>query len=204
MDAFATKYNRAALRSGAPPGCGVVGIVYCFFKSFSAATTSSSVARTDKPVARRHGLPCDASGQRAAGDEDGGVAEGLIGRLFSQPTIETPQGPRRLDDVLGDGFSMIAVPGTPASLLQEIPSEFGAPLKIRRMMLDRAGAVAAKLPDLPPGILLLRPDRYVAAFLPAHALTSAQDRIGKLFRQTWDGASEQDSHGFNRGMVHAH
>ncbi len=137
-------------------------------------------------------------------DEDGGVAEGLIGRLFSQPTIETPQGPRRLDDVLGDGFSMIAVPGTPASLLQEIPSEFGAPLKIRRMMLDRAGAVAAKLPDLPPGILLLRPDRYVAAFLPAHALTSAQDRIGKLFRQTWDGASEQDSHGFNRGMVHAH
>ena len=160
------------------------------------------------------------------------AADRVIGRLFPQPFVETADGARRLDDVLGDGFCFVASPNTPASLLRELPRDLGAPLQIRRAAIlraradgdgpvngangvnhvdgvgvvtaiDRDAELAARLSDLPPGVVLLRPDRYVAAFLPASAWRAGLDRVVRLFMSTWDGAQTHGVPGLKGGVVHA-
>jgi 3-(3-hydroxy-phenyl)propionate hydroxylase len=97
-----------------------------------------------------------------------------VGRLFPQPRVVTGDGPRLLDDVLGNRFALVA--RDPASLAA-----------LRHPLLDRLGVVRVALlpqgatpvgdavtldgPDDPLAgheneALLLRPDHYVAAALP--------------------------------------
>ena len=120
-----------------------------------------------------------------------------IGRLFPQPTVQTEFGERLLDDVLGSGFACIAPPETPPGLFHKLPAGFLKPLSVRRVAI-LASADSAAVPEgveavvdthgeLPktPGLLLLRPDRYVAAFLPAHALAPEQEELKRLVAGTW-------------------
>ena len=124
-----------------------------------------------------------------------------IGRLFPQPTVQTEFGGRLLDDILGSGFACIAPPGTSPSLFDKLPASFLKPLNVRRVAIlastDSAAApegveavidVRAELPKT-SGLFLLRPDRYIAAFLPAHALASEQQELKRLVAATWSSSA---------------
>jgi 3-(3-hydroxy-phenyl)propionate hydroxylase len=123
----------------------------------------------------------------------------LLGRLFPQALVMTGAGVALLDDVLGDGFALVAPPGTPAKTLSHSPAGAETTLKLRAVaILDKedAGAVAPPaiaardfrgelarlLAGQPAGLYLLRPDRYVAAFFPLPEIASAGDAIERLIR----------------------
>jgi 3-(3-hydroxy-phenyl)propionate hydroxylase len=126
----------------------------------------------------------------------------LVGKLFPQALVMTGAGFKLLDDVLGDGFVLIAPPGTPPQSLAHFRSGEMSKLPIRTIaVLDREDASAVEPPavaardlrgDLArllaghsPGIYLLRPDRYVAAFFPSEDISAASDGIATLVRGTW-------------------
>ena len=131
-----------------------------------------------------------------------GLKESLVGKLFPQALVMTGAGFALLDDVLGDGFALIAPPGTPPQMLADLrPSEVGK-LPIRSVaVLDREDASPVEAPTVAArdlrgdlaqllsghsaGVYLLRPDRYVAAFFPIEEIQSAPDEIATLIRGTW-------------------
>jgi 3-(3-hydroxy-phenyl)propionate hydroxylase len=124
----------------------------------------------------------------------------LIGRLFPQPTVETASGETLLDNFLGNGFALLAPPGTSHDLFAKLPLDFLKSLDIRKVAIlapgntpsatggietaiDSRGELSKILASRPPGLLLLRPDRYVAAFLPAGDL-AAELRVRELVAST--------------------
>ena len=125
----------------------------------------------------------------------------LVGKLFPQALVMTSTGFALLDDVLGDGFAILAPPGTSPQALGQIQLGDATPRMRRVAVLDREdataveeGIVAARdlrgdlarfLAGHPSGLFLLRPDRYVAAFFPVDELWSATDAITDLLRSTW-------------------
>lgn len=126
----------------------------------------------------------------------------LVGQLFPQAIVMTPVGVALLDDVLGDGFALLAPPGTPPRTLTDVRPAAASSLPIRSVaVLDKedSSAVAAPIAaardlrgDLAQlllghtaGLYLLRPDRYVAAFFPIKDIASASGAIAKLIRETW-------------------
>jgi 3-(3-hydroxy-phenyl)propionate hydroxylase len=128
--------------------------------------------------------------------------DSLVGKLFPQALVMTANGFALLDDVLGDGFALLAPPGTSPQLLEKICLEKTNQLAIRRAaVLDKENASAVEAPTVaardlrgdlaelltgyPAGLYLLRPDRYVAAFFPLQNLESADDAIIKLTRETY-------------------
>jgi 3-(3-hydroxy-phenyl)propionate hydroxylase len=136
---------------------------------------------------------------------DGNAASGkqmLVGKLFPQALVMTASGFVLSDEVFGDGFALVAPPGTPPRVLQEVRIEESGGLPIRAVaVLDKedASAVAAPvvaardlrgelaelLSPYPSGLYLLRPDRYVAGFFPLSAISSAAAAIAKLVAATW-------------------
>ena len=125
----------------------------------------------------------------------------LIGRLFPQPTVRTGSGETLLDNFLGNGFALLALPGTSPDLFAKLPTDFLRALDIRKVAIlapgespavpqgvETAVDTRAELSNLlgpqPQGLLLLRPDRYVAAFLPAGDLVRAEQRVRELVART--------------------
>jgi 3-(3-hydroxy-phenyl)propionate hydroxylase len=125
----------------------------------------------------------------------------LVGRLFPQALVMTDAGFKLLDDVLGDGFALVASPGMAprglavalrgatqfplrgvAVLDKEDASPVEAPAVAAR---DVRGDLASLLGAHPPGLFLLRPDRYVAAFFPADGAANVGEEIGKLAQASW-------------------
>ncbi|NVO12478.1 MAG: bifunctional 3-(3-hydroxy-phenyl)propionate/3-hydroxycinnamic acid hydroxylase [Rhodoplanes sp.] len=112
--------------------------------------------------------------------DDGGL--GVAGRMLPQPELERLDRSRgRLDDLLGDGFGLVAYgAGAPALLAAAADVEFGLP-NLRRVAVlpadqtpdpdpsdvptgrDVAGLLAGWLPPGRDVLLAVRPDRYVAA-----------------------------------------
>ena len=139
-------------------------------------------------------------------------ASKIIGRLFPQPLVTTPAGSSLLDDVLGPSFALVTTPATPAAIFDDLPGDFGASQHMRRVAIvqpgasvevpygvlraeDSTGSVLSSFGRLSRGFLLLRPDRYVAAFLPADKLEEAVACIERLFAATWTEASGTPSQG---------
>lgn len=129
-------------------------------------------------------------------DEEASRAS-LVGKLFPQALVMTDAGYQLLDDVLGDDFVLLAPPGTSPKLLEEANLEgialrklvifdkeevppVGSPAGVR----DVRGDLARLLGDRPQGLFLLRPDRYVAAFLEADRIGPALQDIARLIRDT--------------------
>jgi 3-(3-hydroxy-phenyl)propionate hydroxylase len=127
--------------------------------------------------------------------------ESLLGRLFPQALVMTGAGVALLDDVLGDGFVLLAPPGTPAQALDSVAGGAETALALRAVAVfdkEDAGAVAPPalaardfrgelarlLAGQPAGVYLLRPDRYVAAFFPLADVASAGDAIARLVSST--------------------
>ena len=130
--------------------------------------------------------------------------QSLVGKLFPQALVMTASGFTLLDDVLGDGFALLAPPGTPPNILargrpgeaigppiravavldREDTSAVEAPLIAAR---DLRGDLARLLAGQPAGLYLLRPDRYVAAFFPVADGASAPAGISRLAGETRSG-----------------
>jgi 3-(3-hydroxy-phenyl)propionate hydroxylase len=125
----------------------------------------------------------------------------LVGRLFPQPIVASGNTYTLLDDILGDGFALLASPGLPPRLIEETCQSTPASMSLRFVAVtdkedpsrpappvvtvrDIRGEMARLLSGHPPGLFLLRPDRYVAAFFPPEELSSIWRAITELFSRT--------------------
>ena len=52
-------------------------------------------------------------------------------------------------------------------------------------MLDDKGEFFHSVKHLPPGLALIRPDRYVAAYLPAENLEGGISEMDEIIDRTW-------------------
>jgi hypothetical protein len=105
-----------------------------------------------------------------------------------------------LDDFLGDDFALVSLPQTPPSLFGRLPADLWAALKLKRVAIRAAGD-GAPVPNgvtsvsdvdgefsrwaknIPSGLALIRPDRYVAAFLPTEDLDAGIREVEGLISQ---------------------
>jgi 3-(3-hydroxy-phenyl)propionate hydroxylase len=130
-----------------------------------------------------------------------GPTKSLIGRLFPQPVVMTQAGVALLDDVLGDGFALLAPPSASPRLLRKIDlGALGLPIRAVAVLdkedatpveppviatRDLRGELAELLSGQPPGLYLLRPDRYVAGFFPPAEVSAIVENIAGIVRATW-------------------
>jgi 3-(3-hydroxy-phenyl)propionate hydroxylase len=136
-------------------------------------------------------------------DADGGP---MVGRMLIQPDVEDASGARRkLDDVLGPWFALLGWQTDPQAALSADERAFWRDLGARFVRIDRArsgagpgqGASAAEgtvcVEDIdnhfadwiaahPGRLIVLRPDRYIAAHCDAAQLPGVTRRFAAFTR----------------------
>jgi 3-(3-hydroxy-phenyl)propionate hydroxylase len=129
-------------------------------------------------------------------------ANPVVGRLLPQPRVRGAGRESLLDDFLGNGFALVSLPQTDASLFDRLPADLWAPLALKNVavrppgdnppppnrvtsVLDVDGDFSRAMEKIPPGLLLVRPDRYVAAHLPADGFETGIREVEELIRGTW-------------------
>jgi 3-(3-hydroxy-phenyl)propionate hydroxylase len=135
---------------------------------------------------------------RGAVAPPGRDSSGLVGRMLPQPTVLAADGSMvRLDDALGPGFALVAVnPATPppwpptAEVWSQLGTRFVEVLLDDRSprrhdgrvvtVADADGTLTRVLDRVRGRVVLVRPDRFVAAVLPADVDQTAGD-IAELF-----------------------
>jgi 3-(3-hydroxy-phenyl)propionate hydroxylase len=134
--------------------------------------------------------------------EEKNGAGSLIGRLLPQPKVRSGDRAALLDDFLGNNFALLSLPQTPASVFDRLSGDLWPSLRCQRVairpsgdfgslpngvtgVLDAGGELTDAVKNLPPGLLLIRPDRYVAAFLPAANLDRNVREVDEMIAQTW-------------------
>jgi 3-(3-hydroxy-phenyl)propionate hydroxylase len=133
----------------------------------------------------------------------GNGAAQLIGRLFPQPHVRSADLDGLLDDFLGDGFALLSLPQTAPSLFKRLPAKLWQPLSLQRVAIrapgdstpapngvtcvsDVEGEFSRSMKNVPPGLVLIRPDRYVAAYLPAENLEAGIREVDEMIARTWE------------------
>jgi 3-(3-hydroxy-phenyl)propionate hydroxylase len=119
----------------------------------------------------------------------------LVGRMFPQPCVLTAEGETRLDDVLGPGFALLVRSPRAKEIVSKLMQKPWSNLNSRIVVFgDDAieGAVSAHETKSNPRfaaysdhLILLRPDRYVAACVPADELDKGEEAISKLVTRTF-------------------
>ena len=126
----------------------------------------------------------------------------LVGRLLPQPEVRAGEPTALLDDFLGDQFALVSLPQTPAGVFEKLPADLWPLLQCKRVVIrspgdaspasdgvtrvrDFSGDFARAVKHCPPGILLIRPDRYVSAFLSARNLDGSRREVDELIGRTW-------------------
>ncbi len=118
----------------------------------------------------------------------------LVGRMLPQPDVIDRRGDaRKLDDVLGPGFALLAIAPAGAADLAALDHPVWAQLDVNRVVLTKEGlsddASAVRIDDGPllhrfdkyaGRILLVRPDRYVAAALTVTEANDIADRLSDM------------------------
>ncbi len=133
----------------------------------------------------------------------------IVGRLFPQPNVSLLNDRIvKLDDVLGDGFALLALTDRPAMIFDLFGEGSLSPLSVKRLCVtpqddkfpeilgdeiacvrDVDGILAEALKGYADCAILLRPDRYVGAVLPRSDVDSALGGVRKLIDSSWDRAS---------------
>jgi 3-(3-hydroxy-phenyl)propionate hydroxylase len=126
----------------------------------------------------------------------------IVGSLFPQPSVETREGEKiLLDDVLGNGFALLALTARPdlafASTVQPLWSRLGVrrvavlPLGApwcespgNTLVRERDHSLSALRAKYIEQLILLRPDHYVAACIPIAEVAQKSDLIVALLQQT--------------------
>ncbi|MGI9416041.1 MAG: bifunctional 3-(3-hydroxy-phenyl)propionate/3-hydroxycinnamic acid hydroxylase [Hyphomicrobiales bacterium] len=106
---------------------------------------------------------------------------GLVGRMFPQFTVETSEREHALlDHVTGNGFALLAYSSDPVEACETIDRMLDVPHDVSRLFVvprtvipvaregmavvrDATGAMGRLLAGCPETLVLIRPDRYVAA-----------------------------------------
>ena len=125
-----------------------------------------------------------------------GARETLVGRMIPQPRIRMNDGQEtRLDDLLGQGFALLVNSPRASEVVPRLRSKPWSDLNARIVVVgDNApqGAVAippasfgARLAAYSDHVLVLRPDRYVAACVKVEDLKGGAADISKLVAATF-------------------
>jgi 3-(3-hydroxy-phenyl)propionate hydroxylase len=119
----------------------------------------------------------------------------LVGRMFPQPRVVTAQGEKRLDDVLGPGFALLVRSPRAREIVPKLLQKPWSDLRPRIVVFGKQaveGAVTVseaapnpRLANYSDHILLLRPDRYVVACIPAKDLEKGAEKVRKLVAKTF-------------------
>ena len=109
-----------------------------------------------------------------------GARHTLVGRLFPQPRIADVL----LDDLLGDGFSLVVRSPRASEVMKKLAGEPWSKLEARCIELP-GEAGGPRLGRFNDHVFLLRPDRYVAACIPVDDLAKGADAVGKLVAATF-------------------
>ncbi len=122
----------------------------------------------------------------------------IVGSLFPQPFVETKEGKMvLLDDVLGNGFSLLALTAQPELAFAFTTQPIWSYLGVQRVALlpvgtpwrdtseitlvrERDQALMALRAKYADSVLLLRPDHYVAARMPVAEIAQRSDLIEAL------------------------
>ena len=140
------------------------------------------------------------AGFLAGGGKHG--ASPLIGRLFPQPEVRAADRTALLDEFLGNNFALVSLPQTPANLFDKLAADLWQPLKLQRVAIrapgdsvpappgvtnvfDATGDFLRSIKNLHSGLVLIRPDRYVAAFLQAENLEADKREVNKIIAESW-------------------
>lgn len=123
-----------------------------------------------------------------------GARETLVGRMIPQPRVRTANGKdERLDDVLGHGFALLVHASRADQVVPLLQRKPWTDLDARIVVLGNtapAGAVAVQplssaFDAYTDQVLVLRPDRYVAACIPVGNLDKGGEAVGKLIADTF-------------------
>jgi 3-(3-hydroxy-phenyl)propionate hydroxylase len=124
----------------------------------------------------------------------------LIGSLFPQPYVETKdQRKVLLDEVLGNGFSILARASQPNHMFAPLTQPVWDRLQVRRIAVLPQDAswclstgittvreidhtLSTALTGYPDHLILLRPDHYVAACIPVSDIAHGSDCVGALLQ----------------------
>ncbi len=135
-----------------------------------------------------------------------GAWKTLVGRLLPQPRVRTADGREvLLDEVLGQGFTLLARTARPAETFRfftqpvwdrlgaariaVLPAGVSAPQAEGVTVVHEIGdAFAAALAGYADHALLLRPDHYVAAAIPHQDATGLAGCIEKMLRDSFEAA----------------
>jgi 3-(3-hydroxy-phenyl)propionate hydroxylase len=129
-------------------------------------------------------------------------ASPLIGRLFPQPEVRAADHTALLDEFLGNNFALVSLPQTPLHLFDKLPADPWQPLKLQRVAIrtpgdsvpapkgvtsvfDAIGDFSRSMKNLSAGLALIRPDRYVAAYLQAENLEAGVHEVHEMIARTW-------------------
>jgi 3-(3-hydroxy-phenyl)propionate hydroxylase len=140
------------------------------------------------------------AGFLARGGKQG--ASPLIGRLFPQPEVRAADRTALLDEFLGNNFALVSLPQTQPSLFDKLAADPWQPLKLQRVAIrtpgdsvpapngvtsvfDAIGDFSRSMKNLSAGLALIRPDRYVAAYLQAENLEAGVHEVHEMIARTW-------------------
>lgn len=131
----------------------------------------------------------------------GRLSAQLCGRMVPQPMIERGQITMRLDDVLGPGFSILCFGQDPAALAQGIssiaeklganvvgclPRNYAFPAgSFEPLIRDSGGEIGRFLRGSEAAVMLVRPDRYVAATFSGLDISDAARVVSRLIETTF-------------------
>lgn len=132
-----------------------------------------------------------------------GAKHTLVGRLFPQPKVLDPGGREvLLDDVLGDGFSILVRSPRPQQVLESLAGKPWRDLGARIVVMGEGagqkssedsgvtyvcelGPSNPRLARIADHVILLRPDRYVAACMPVDELREGGEKVAAMVKDTF-------------------
>ena len=122
-----------------------------------------------------------------------GPRQTLVGRLYPQPRVMADGREVLLDDILGDGFAILVRSpraGDILPVLRAAPwSQLGARIVVIGRDVMERGVPNPRLARYGDHVIVLRPDRYVAACVPVDDLACRGENVAKLIAGTFSSSS---------------
>ena len=121
----------------------------------------------------------------------------LVGRLYPQPQVQAGGREVLLDEMLGDGFSLLVRTSRPDVALAALSGKPWADLAARIVVMGRdvveVGAPNPRLARYDNHVILLRPDRYVAACVKVDELAQGGEKVARLIEGTFSSSKRSFS-----------
>jgi 3-(3-hydroxy-phenyl)propionate hydroxylase len=113
----------------------------------------------------------------------------LVGRLYPQPRVIVDGREVLLDDILGNGFAILVRSPRADDVLPALRAapwrQLGAHIVVLGRDAIEGGTPNPRLAGYADHVILLRPDRYVAACVPVADVTTSEERVAKMMAATF-------------------